>query len=78
MPSRSPARSMSAVELQAVGEHLGAVAELAAELFVAGDLAFPFGERGFPIGVGLEERGEVPGVLGFDLAARGEGFGFGH
>ena len=59
------------VELQARREHLGAVAELALELLVAGDLLFPLLERRLPLRVGLEEAGEVPRVGGFTFERGG-------
>ena len=65
------------VELQAGRQHLGAVAELAAELFVPGDLPLPFRERRLPLGVGLEQRRKIPRVRRLDLAARREGLGLG-
>src|SRR5687768_15886688 len=49
---------------------------MAFELFVAGDLVLPLVERGLPLFVRLEQAGQVPGVGGFDFAARGERFGF--
>ena len=78
MPSRSAGLVEFAIELEALGERGGAVAECAAEFFVARDLLFPGDEGFFPLVVAFEQAGEVPGVFGFDFAAGEEFFGFGH
>src|SRR5690606_3014000 len=48
----------------------------APELRVAGDFLLPGGEGLLPLGVALEQGGEIPAVLRFDLAAGGECAGY--
>ena len=60
------------IKLQAACQRLGAFGQLALKRRVVGKAAFPGVEGRLPGVVGGEEAGEVPGVGGFDFAARGK------
>ena len=66
------------VELQAMGQFFRAFAQVAGELFIAFDFAFPLFEGGFPGRIGFAETGEIPAVGRFNFAARRELFDFRH
>ena len=68
----------SDIEFQAIGQFLGAFAEMAGKFFVALDFAFPLFECGFPGGVGFVQTGEIPAVGRFNFAARRKLLDFGH